>query len=93
MKPVDKTGKTKGTRKEHLEAVQKLTGIKVPELKYTEPDSSVAYLVNHFFEIKKQKGLKISFTELKAYSELMFCDFEAFEIQTIMTIDDHFERI
>jgi len=69
-----------------------MTGKKPKELDYKEPDPSICYLVNHFYSIKKQKGIKISYTEIAAYNDLMCCDFEAWEIETIMNIDNDFER-
>lgn len=70
-----------------------MTGKKPHELEYEEPLEEVCYLLEHFYKIKKQKGIKITFMEIKAYSELMFCDFEAWEIEAIMNIDYEFEKI
>lgn len=86
-----KTGKDGTTKLEHLKAAAKR--VKVPELDYPEPDESVEYLLDHFYQLKQCKGQKISYSELKCYSDMMALNLQPFEVELIMTIDRMFERL
>jgi len=65
--------------------------VKVPELDYPEPDETMVYLLNHFYGLKQAQGVKISYTELGAYSQLMSYNLAGWECELIMTIDRIFE--
>lgn len=78
------------TKLEHLKQVAKR--VAVPELDYPEPDESVDYILEHFYQLKKAKGEKISFTELRCYSELLALNLQPFEVKLIMDIDRIFEN-
>jgi hypothetical protein len=65
--------------------------VKVPELDYPEPESSIAYILNHFYALKQATGERISYTELKSYSQVMAYNLAAWECDLIMQIDRIFE--
>lgn len=65
--------------------------MKVPELDYPEPDDSIAYILNHFYALKQTAGERISYTELKHYSEIMAYHLAAWECDLIIQIDRIFE--
>jgi len=61
------------------------------ELNYEKPEDSITYLLDHFYQAKRAAGEKISYTELKHYSELMHFNLSGFEVEVIMQIDSIFE--
>lgn len=85
-----KREKDGATRLEHLQAVS--GRVEVPELKYPEPDDSITYVLNHFYHVKQAQGVKISYTELRNYSELMSYQLSSWECELIMRIDTIYER-
>jgi len=68
-----------------------MSGQTPEELQFEDPDPSINYLLNHFWKMKRSSFGPISFTELKNYAEMMACDFEANEVEVIMSIDRIFE--
>lgn len=78
------------TKLENLRAVAKR--VTVPELDYPEPHDGAVYLLNHFWKLKQTPGVKLSYTEITNYSNLMVIKFKPFEIDTLMIIDRIFER-
>ena len=77
------------SRLEHLKTVS--ARVAVPELDYEEPDDESRYLLGHFYSVKSSAGVKIAYTELKNYSELMALNLQPFECEVIMGIDRIFE--
>ncbi len=77
------------TKLEHLKQVS--SRVTVPELDYDEPDDEAQYLLSHFYSVKSSAGVKIAYTELKHYSELMALNLKPFECEVIMGIDRIFE--
>ena len=77
------------TKLEHLQAAA--ARVSVPELNYSEPDREAIYLLEHFYSIKPCAGVKITFTELRSYSEMMRLNLKPFEAEVIMRIDRIFE--
>lgn len=65
--------------------------VHVPELDFDEPDREIIYILDHFYEVKQAAGVKISYTELKNYSEIMAFNLQPFENELIMRIDGIFE--
>jgi len=65
--------------------------VKVPELDYPEPEDTIAYILNHFYAVKQATGERISYTELKNYSEIMAYHLAAWEFELIIQIDRIYE--
>lgn len=87
----DSNGKPTGTKLQHLQSVEKMSG-KTPEaLQIDEPDESIAYVLDIFYQLKRSKGQKITFSEIQAYCSMMACKLVSWEIEVIMKIDDLFE--
>jgi len=87
----DSTGKSTGTKLEHLQAVEKMTKRKPAELDFPEVESTVAYLLEHFYTIKKTRGEKITYNELQCFMNVMSLQLASWECEVIMTIDSIFE--
>ena len=77
------------TKIEHLRAIS--GRVSVPELDYPEPHEDAIYLLNHFYSVKRSAGVKIEYTELKHYSDLLALDLQPFEVEVIIRIDNIFE--
>lgn len=77
------------TKLEHLQSVS--ARVRVPELEYDDPDEECEYLLNHFYSVKESRGVKISYTELKSFSEMLGLNLQPFETEVIMRIDKIFE--
>jgi len=87
----DSKGRDMGCKLHHLQAVQKMTGKTPPELDFVQPVDDVCYLLDYFYSIKTEKGKKITYTELKAFSELNHINLDSFEVNNIIMIDRIFE--
>ncbi len=68
-----------------------MTNKKPAELDIQDPDISIGYLLEHFFEIKKTAGEKITYNELECYNRVMNIDLRSWEAKAIMKIDSIFE--
>lgn len=66
--------------------------VHVPELNYPLPDSDAEYLLEHFYSLKARVGDRISYTEIKSYSELMALNLQPFEVEAITGVDRIFDR-
>lgn len=84
-----KREKDGATKLEHLKVVA--NRVEVPELNYPEPHQSMRYLLNHFYSVKQATGVKVSYTELKNYSEMMCYYLAGWEFELIMRIDSIYE--
>lgn len=74
------------TVKEILEHVEKATKKKPPKLaEHTPLDESLVYLWGMFLEINQ--GEPLTFSEVKAWSELTACNIEAWEVKALMRLD------
>lgn len=78
------------TKLEHLRAVA--ARVSVPELDYPEPHEDAIYLLDHFYSLKTGAGARISYTEIKSYSEMMAINLQPFEVEIITGIDRIFDR-
>jgi len=87
----DSKGNDVGCKLHHLQAVQKMTGITPQELDFVLPVDDVCYLLEYFYSVKTAKGEKITYTELKAFSEMNCINLDSFEVSAIMLIDRIFE--
>jgi len=85
-------GKDQGSRLEHLEKVAQASGIRPPELDFEEPCETINYILDHFWRLKTASGVKISYTEIHHYSQLIRIDLCSFEVELIMYIDTLFEN-
>ena len=68
-----------------------MSGKTPPELQFSEPDQTIVYLYDLFFEIKRGKGQKLNYSEIDSYIRLMGVQLVGWEISVIIKIDDIFE--
>ena len=78
------------TKLDNLRAASKR--VAVPELNYPEPHDDAIYLLDHFYILKSGVGDRISYTEIKSYSEMMAINLQPFEVEIITGIDRIFDR-
>lgn len=84
-----KREKDGASRLEHLKSVS--SRVKVPELDYPDADETMAYLLNHFYQVKRAQGERISYLELGSYSSIMSYNLSSWECEIIMLIDKIYE--
>lgn len=88
----DKNGKIVGSKLEQYIAVEKMSGIKVPELQLPEVDPTIMYLLEMFYNIKTSSDIPLSYHEINSYRDLMCIDLEPKEVQAIIQIDRSYSR-
>lgn len=88
----DSRGNDLGSRLQHLRAIEEMSGETPDALKFEKPPATILYLMDHFWSVKHAAGERISYTELKNYSDMMALGLEAYEVEAIMNIDSIFER-
>lgn len=87
----DSNGKNTGSKLDHLNSVYKQTGKKPDELNLVEPDSSIIFVLDYFFDIKNCIGEKISYSELESYQKMTNVDLCSWQCAAIMQLDTIFE--
>lgn len=68
-----------------------MSGKTPDELQFDQPDETITYLYHLFFDIKRSKGHKITYSELESYCSLMGVTLVSWEIAVIIKIDNIFE--
>lgn len=81
-----------GSKMDQMMAVERTSGIRPPELDIPQPDGTILYIREIFYDVKTEQGTKISYSELKAYCELTDTYLTPAEVKAIMAFDTYFER-
>lgn len=77
---------------DQLLAVEKMSGIKPKELvELPTPDPTILYLVDIFYQVKRELGVKITYSELQSYCMLSEVILEPDEVEVIMKLDNRLE--
>jgi len=93
IKPIYHNGKYTGTKLEQLKAIKKNNPkVPIPELEYETPCDTIGYLLNIFWDMKKDAEKPLNYNDVKAYSELMQCNFKPVEVEVLMSIDMRFHK-
>ena len=89
----DSHGRNTGSKLQHLQSVARQTRKTPKELQLPEVDSSMLHLIDYYYDIKKQRGEKITYTELKSFQQLMNISLSAWQVECIMNIDSIYEGV
>ena len=69
-----------------------MSGITPNELNIVEPCTTILYIVDMFYDIKRESGIKITYAELESYCRLKTVTLSPDEITAIIKLDDRYER-
>jgi len=84
----DKNGRSVGSKLDQLQSIGKMTKrpvIELVKLEELKPDPTILYILDSFYDLKT--GEKITYSEIKAYCDLMQIDLEPEEIEAILKIE------
>ncbi len=89
----DKKGKPIGSKMEQMKSVEKMSGITPKELvDMPEPDDTIMYMMDIFYSLKREVGVKLSYQEIKSYMDIMGVELDHDEVDCLIKIDNKFER-
>lgn len=78
---------------DQMKAVEKMSGITPKELMdMPTPDDTIMYMMDIFYQLKREVGIKLSYQEIKSFMDIMDIDLDHDEVDCLIKIDNKFER-